>query len=71
MSFVVYVDLDNATGPKVHLDTCGVYLRRKPGATTSKWYEDIESYEEAVRIAKSRERGNKPFNSSPSCCSPG
>jgi hypothetical protein len=71
MSFVVYVDKANATGPKVHRESCPIYGNRKIGATTSEWYPPTPDYESAAKTALAHVKGSKEANLNPGCCSPG
>jgi len=61
--FVVFEDLDRATGPKVHSTDCFYYKRwpRNPTTTTT-WHGPYESEEEACKVCEqiARRSGMKP-----------
>ena len=69
--YVIFEDLERATGPAVHRDDCPRYIRRKIGAKTVRWHNGFPDYAAASAKAKSIERPPKcPACLNPPCCKP-
>lgn len=49
--FYVSQDLENASGPRVHAETCGNYTGRKLDATTMRWHGPYSTRDEAIAFA--------------------
>src|SRR5438552_2371356 len=58
MSYYVSEDLVNASGPRVHAESCGNYARRKPNATTMKWHGPFATSDAALAHAERIARGS-------------
>lgn len=59
MSYFVSQDLENASGPRVHIHSCGSYVRRKRGAKTMRWHGPFATDTMALKFAKGIARGSK------------
>lgn len=67
--YIVYEDLDRASGPKVHSENCFYYERWKNNPiTTTTWHGPYDTKNEAWKVCEkiARRTGMKPSRAS--CC---
>ncbi len=67
--YVVYEDNARASGPKVHITSCGYYQRwLKEGSDTTTWYGPYENKDEAWRICQQIARRTDMQPAEAACC---